>query len=1032
METISRARRKLMIRLRNLKESKGLEEAAQLLRISRRCILSLKLLRRFIDPRHIVFFNRSRTMKGDEMLLQWLKVEKVKECDRKRSPKNKHESEDFKRQFSVRCFAYDEYESDEDEKDGVKTACTLDEAKNSYRLKCLLVEPETADRVREEKINRIGSCLFRERWMLYRLWRQRLENYYHQILQDNQEQYETILEGLQEVQDKEDEYILSTSKVIAMTTTCAARYSSILQRISPKIIIAEEAAEVLEAHVVTALNPGCQHLILIGDHEQLRPNPNVFDLAKRFKLDVSLFERMVRVGLGCVRLSVQHRMRPEISALLRHIYTDLQDHKTVTGYENVIGVKKNLFFLNHKEPEQENEDSHSYYNKHEAQILVYFCRYLLQQGYSSSRITMLTTYTGQMFVIRECVRSLQDEQVDSVRLTTVDNFQGEENDIVLLSLVRSNLLDKPGFIKVRNRACVAISRAKIGFYCVGNFNLLSKHSEVWRKIVKDLERNELIGEWLPLVCPRHNDNVTKVKCSEDFKEKVEFGGCQEPCLTRLPCGHVCTKNCHSDDRNHQQFKCLKECTKVIKGCLYNHPCPETCYKTCPEKCTVLVKKTLRCHHVQEVKCWQDKNCVKCKSQCENTLACGHRCQNYCGDFCTTKCKELVKRRDWTCGHEVTTSCSATQEDCTAPCDATLECGHVCSGKCGECRQGRVHMSCKGICNRTLVCSHVCKDRCAGACPPCKRECENSCCHSKCKKECSEECVPCKEKCRWKCKHLSCDKLCSDLCEREPCNRPCNEVLNCKHRCRGLCAEECVCVHCDTNENDEPITSIFLGGEDEQDARFIRLKDCKHIFAVSDMDRYMKMEDDDDAQIQLKDCPRCKTPIRHSFRYGNIIKRTLMKIAKVKEKIRGNKEECKEKQALLSQKVTQLEECYRDSKFKIEGQNCWKILKRNVDRASNISSLAMLKNQVMLIQACCEFAQRLKAEVLDKEVADPEIKIRIDCLFILSELQYMVKRTKRATEREFKDINTEISRLSLFAELCRFRVDAKCNKVTQLH
>ena len=76
----------------------------------------------------------------------------------------------------------------------------------------------------------------------------------------------------------------------------AARCHSLLQDIQPAITIVEEAAEVLEAHIVTSLTPGCQHLILIGDHQQLRPNPTVYDLQKNYDLDVSLFERMVTNG----------------------------------------------------------------------------------------------------------------------------------------------------------------------------------------------------------------------------------------------------------------------------------------------------------------------------------------------------------------------------------------------------------------------------------------------------------------------------------------------------------------------------------------------------------------------------------------------------------------------------------------------------------------------------------------------------------------------------------------------------------------
>ena len=57
---------------------------------------------------------------------------------------------------------------------------------------------------------------------------------------------------------------LRKAKVIGMTTTGAARLQDVLQEVGPRIIVVEEAAEVLEAHIIASLNPHCQQLILIG------------------------------------------------------------------------------------------------------------------------------------------------------------------------------------------------------------------------------------------------------------------------------------------------------------------------------------------------------------------------------------------------------------------------------------------------------------------------------------------------------------------------------------------------------------------------------------------------------------------------------------------------------------------------------------------------------------------------------------------------------------------------------------------------
>ena len=679
----------------------------------------------------------------------------------------------------------------------------------------------------------------KDRWRLYRLWRKRAEEHHEKLFKTRQGEYDQAVEREQEITRMEEYEILRKACVIGMTTTCAAKYRSILKEIRPRIVIVEEAAEVLEAHIIASLTPGCQHLILIGDHQQLRPTPAVYDLAKRYKLDVSLFERMVNVGIQCETLNVQHRMRPEISALMKHIYDDLENHESVEKYEDIKGMKKNMFFINHNYMEDSCNQSHSHVNEHEAKFLVALCRHLMQQGYRADQITLLTTYTGQMYAIRDCLQEEDvikeplepenDSSVGCVRVTTVDNFQGEENDIILLSLVRSNKDEKVGFIKIVNRACVALSRARKGFYCIGNFGLLSKHSDIWKKIITDLKASSSIGNALPVVCQIHNDEIS-VKTAEDFNTKVPMGGCQRSCAVRLKCGHACTLECHPCDTDHVEFRCQKPCEKKRARC--DHTCPKRCWEVCEQNCEIEVEKELPiCGHTMLVRCDTNPVMLKCQKRCEKDLSCGHRCQSKCGESCTEKCREIVKKTDWPCGHLVSIACSATPNDCFHPCEATLECGHPCSGTCGECRMGRIHKRCKLHCGRVLICSHSCMSRCKESCPPCSAKCENLCGHSECPEKCGEPCTPCHEECLWKCPHHACTKKCSEMCERPRCNEPCNQVLSCGHDCCGLCKEECICAEC------TPVREIFFGTEENESARFLKLPDCQHVFEVTCLDRY---------------------------------------------------------------------------------------------------------------------------------------------------------------------------------------------------
>jgi len=93
-------------------------------------------------------------------------------------------------------------------------------------------------------------------------------------------------------------------------------------------------------------------MILIGDHQQLRPHLNVMELSKKYNLDISMFERLINNNFNKVKLNTQRRMRPEISAIVRNIYDDLQDHESVFNRPQIQGLgDKHYFFFNHDFPE---------------------------------------------------------------------------------------------------------------------------------------------------------------------------------------------------------------------------------------------------------------------------------------------------------------------------------------------------------------------------------------------------------------------------------------------------------------------------------------------------------------------------------------------------------------------------------------------------------------------------------------------------------------------------------------------------------
>lgn len=368
------------------------------------------------------------------------------------------------------------------------------------------------------------------------------------------------------------EYI-SSSRVIGLTTTGLSKYRGLLSIFGPKIVLIEEAAETLEPYTVAALFDTLQHLILVGDHQQLRANcscPNLVDDPVNF--DISLFERLVKNEVEFTRLNTQRRMRPEIRRLIKHIYPDLVDHSSVMNRPNVSGTGGSNVWWWHHEDEESTDESKSKQNLTEARMIVEFTKYLVWNNISLTKITILTFYNGQKKLLSSVFHQHELFKGYRVKICTVDSYQGEENDLILLSLVRSNDRENIGFLSSINRACVALSRARIGFYIFGNAKLLNA-SEDWSMVVAELQAQDAIRRYLPLYCPPHK-RMINAKNYTDLEGLN--GGCDEPCKKMLKCGHKCPLRCHPG-RDCKKEDCEEDCLKPL-------PCGHECNSGCADLC----------------------------------------------------------------------------------------------------------------------------------------------------------------------------------------------------------------------------------------------------------------------------------------------------------------------------------------------------------------------------------------------------------------------------------------------------------------
>lgn len=126
----------------------------------------------------------------------------------------------------------------------------------------------------------------------------------------------------------------------------------------------------------------------------------------------------------------------------------LVDHASVLGRESIQGMgDTNVFWYSHKYPES-TDDVHSRVNVLEADMIVNFADYLILNGMLPTEITILTFYAGQRTQILKTIRKSANLGQTMLKVATVDSYQGEENEVILLSLVRSNAYNSIGFLSV--------------------------------------------------------------------------------------------------------------------------------------------------------------------------------------------------------------------------------------------------------------------------------------------------------------------------------------------------------------------------------------------------------------------------------------------------------------------------------------------------------------------------------------------------------------------------------------------------------
>jgi flagellar biosynthesis GTPase FlhF len=168
----------------------------------------------------------------------------------------------------------------------------------------------------------------------------------------------------------------------------------------------------------------------------------------------------------------------------------------------------------------------------------------------------------------------------------LDNYQGEEADVVIASLTRSNANGDIGFMIAPERLNVLLSRARNALIIIGNLEtfLTSKRgTSTWKPFFDLLRQANSIQDGLPVKCEQHPDRQNILRQPSDFDDLCPDGGCSAPCSTRLGCGlHECPQRCHALV-DHSKMACH---ANVSDRCPKQHKLTWRCSKLRPASCSV--------------------------------------------------------------------------------------------------------------------------------------------------------------------------------------------------------------------------------------------------------------------------------------------------------------------------------------------------------------------------------------------------------------------------------------------------------------
>ncbi len=312
------------------------------------------------------------------------------------------------------------------------------------------------------------------------------------------------------------ETIAESNLIFTTLSNCANKLESYnLQNLQYDYLIVDEASQTILSELIIPMSIS-KHIILAGDHQQLLPviksqnDEFLYSFINQNQTEKEKYKTLFDLLINCSvssdisrTLTIQHRMNRSLMEFSNnHFYNgilrphfdnqSIQMNNLITNSER-RDMYKHSYGLFDTEPFKF-ENTHDYrvysqYNVGEALAIKFICEKIAldqNNNFKLKQVAIITPYKAQRNIIIQVLKSSDKwEEFKNIEVNTIDGYQGKENEVIIVSLVKSEL-DEIGFIENKKRFNVMITRAKRMMIFVGNFKGLSDNNELYRLFIDQI------------------------------------------------------------------------------------------------------------------------------------------------------------------------------------------------------------------------------------------------------------------------------------------------------------------------------------------------------------------------------------------------------------------------------------------------------------------------------------------------------------------------------------------------------------------